>query len=145
MLPLDVCQQYSFIRKKKDKRKKENHEWMKLTWRRTRTNIFKWPVIKCYPWRHEWRYIFSIKFIKSIWKGNNFSAINDTLRLNLPWKKKWCLRTIHENRTTADELRIEEIRFRDLFSSLLAFISLDFSSLDSLKANKLSLIYYIFM
>lgn len=60
-------------------------------------------------------------------------------------EKKWCLRAIHENRTTADELRIEEIRFRDLFSSLLAFISLDFSSLNSLKANKLWLIYYIFM
>ena len=37
-------------------------------------------------------------------------------------KKKKCLRTIHENRITADELRIEEIRFRDLFSSLLASI-----------------------
>ena len=37
-------------------------------------------------------------------------------------EKKWCLRTIHENRITADELRIEEIRFRDLFSSLLASI-----------------------
>ena len=37
-------------------------------------------------------------------------------------KKKKCLRTIHENRITADELRIEEIRFRDLFSSLSASI-----------------------
>ena len=61
-------------------------------------------------------------------------------------KKKRCLRTIHENRTTADELRIEEIRFRDLFSFLLAYISLNFSRLNSLnELKKLSLIYYIFM
>ena len=92
--------------KKKEKMEKENHEWMKLTWRRTRTNIFKWPVIKCYPWRHEWRWIFSIKFIKNIWKGNNVSAINDTLiGLIYHEKKKRCLRTIQENRITADELR----------------------------------------
>ena len=42
--------------------------------------------------------------------------------LGLIYHKKKCLRTIHENRITADELRIEEIRFRDLFSSLLASI-----------------------
>ena len=48
-------------------------------------------------------------------------------------------------RTTADELRIEEIRFRDLFSFLLAFISLNFSRLNSLNELTNCHLFIIFL
>ena len=60
-------------------------------------------------------------------------------------KKKRCLRTIYENRTTADELRIEEIRFRGLFSFLLAYSSLNFSRLNSLNELKNCHLFIIFL
>ena len=60
-------------------------------------------------------------------------------------EKKRCLRTIHENRTTADELRIEEIRFRGLFSFLLAYSSLNFSRLNSLNELKNCHLFIIFL